>query len=269
MNSVYFLLLINIVCHYTQNVLSSSLGWVVALIQLPPKFEYLQLRFYAGFFLCHLNVFLLFALYTCSHPLPHTSPLPCLLPPHKNLLPEFLHLLPFLSISLSHFFQVILQYHWMSTDFLDATIFDRAATQLLGMPCKEMFANPDPRTLIYDITAKPIQFTIRAVKDDRIALTTYSVNSVVRLQPEQNADTTSSSNIQGSATPTPLTPAPANPSVTEKKGTQLHGANCLMMKPKGQPLTSRPAAAKSERHQLTFATSVLPTPTAFLCTASA
>ncbi|KAI7740267.1 hypothetical protein M8C21_000036, partial [Ambrosia artemisiifolia] len=39
----------------------------------------------------------------------------------------------------------------------------------------------------------------------------------VRLQPDQNAETSSSSNIQGSVIPTPLTPAPANPPVTGKK----------------------------------------------------
>ncbi|KAI7747057.1 hypothetical protein M8C21_002493, partial [Ambrosia artemisiifolia] len=158
-------------------------------------------------FLCHLNLFLLFALYTCSHPLPHTSPLPCLLPPHKNLLPGFLHLLKYFRPLSSPYLSAISSRYRIpvtiddKTDFLDATIFDRAAAQLLGMPCKEMFAKPDPRTLIHDITAKPIQFTIRAVKDDRTTLTTYSINSVVRLQPEQNAETSSSSNIQGDKNP--------------------------------------------------------------------
>ncbi|KAI7742438.1 hypothetical protein M8C21_003368 [Ambrosia artemisiifolia] len=105
------------------------------------------------------------------------------------------------------------------TDFLDATVFDKAGIQLLEIPCKEMFAKPDPRTLIREkITAKPIQFTIRAVKDDQTALTTYSVNNVVRLQPNKNTDTSSSSSVQISATPAPLTPAPANPSINEKKG---------------------------------------------------
>ncbi|KAI7749400.1 hypothetical protein M8C21_001644, partial [Ambrosia artemisiifolia] len=71
------------------------------------------------------------------------------------------------------------------TDFLDATIFDKAATQLLEIPCKQMFTEADPHNLIWKIAGQPIQFTIRVVKDDRTTLTSYSVNNVVCLQPEK------------------------------------------------------------------------------------
>ncbi|KAI7746377.1 hypothetical protein M8C21_016030, partial [Ambrosia artemisiifolia] len=240
---------------YTHNVLSSSIGWVVALIQLPPRFDYLRLHVYAGLFpfsLCHLTLFLLFLLYTCSHPLPHTSPVPCLLPFPKISFTSYKKN-PHSPLSSPYFSHISSRYRIPvtiddKTALLDAIIFDRAATQLLGMPSEDMFAKPNPHALIHEITAKPIQFTIRAVKDDRTALTTFLVNSAVRLQPDQNADTSSSSNIQPSATPTPLTPAPANPSATEKKGRGCTARTEIRIQPKGQPLTSKPAAAKSERH---------------------
>ncbi|KAI7754203.1 hypothetical protein M8C21_019728, partial [Ambrosia artemisiifolia] len=77
---------------YTDNVLSSSIGWVVGLIQLPPRFDYLRLH--------------------CSHPLPHTSPVPCLLPFPNICFTSYKNILGHLFL-LTHFFQVLLHYRWM------------------------------------------------------------------------------------------------------------------------------------------------------------
>ncbi|KAI7736612.1 hypothetical protein M8C21_025697 [Ambrosia artemisiifolia] len=117
------------------------------------------------------------------------------------------------------------------TDFLDATVFDKAATQLLEIPCKEMFTNVAARTAIHNkITAKPVQFTIRAIRDDCTALTSYSVNNAIFLQLDKTTDITSSSANPAVSTLAPFTAAPTNSSVNEKKKMQVQDANCLTKK---------------------------------------